>query len=606
MPERITAPRMSRAMNASHQSSARMRRGRVLFLNEMVGRFYSDVKTASGGETIQASPINLLHTAITTIVPNLVFNNPKLKIRTDILEYREYASVLELATNKLIKKINFRMALRKAVIDSIFAAGFIKTGLATSSQVISIDGMDFNLGEPFAERVDPDDMLLDPNARDWDEQNFIGNRFTVNKVDAIDMGLDADAITRATSRFDTPGRTLEASRLSRRKKHELFERVDLAEVWVPSEQRVYTMIWQPGQTVQDFVGVRDYAGPEQGPYHMLGYTFVPDNILPVPPASIWYDLHILGNRIARKIARQAERGKRVILYDGDSVEDADAIMNAVDGETLRVNSVEGVKELNYGGSTEDSYTYMEWIKRQFSEQAGSLDQLAGTRAEAPTLGQSEILQANASVRLSDLQNQVHDFVASVSNDLMFFLHTDPLIELPLVRREKGIEEQVLYTPEMRRGEFLDYAVETEAFSMVRQDPSVRIRRMMEFFSAVIPSLVQAAQLLGPAFRLNEALESAASEMGLEDADAWVDVQLFKDMFMTQFLAQLDQGKAGQFTGQAGSSGITLGPGAATGGRPGQPVPTQQGPTGGTSLAAETNSERQLSSGETQAARGPFQ
>ena len=589
----FTPQKLSRVLDANFNGMSRMRTARVRFLNQMVGRFYAKVQ-AGFSEELKAAPVNLLHTATTTVVPNLVFNNPQIKMRTDILEYRDYSEVLALGVNRAIREMEFRMTLRKCVMDSIFAAGFLKMGLAASERIITIDGVDVNIGQPFAERVDPDDMILDMNARDWDEQSFIANRFTVSKEDAIRQGIDADLITRSSSRFDNPKGLREASALTGAQSGRdsmLFEKVDMVDMWIPSEQKVFTMVWRPGTTATQFTRIADHAGTEKGPYHMLGYTFVPDNILPVPPASIWFDLHILANRIARKIARQADKMRRVLIYGGEAVNDAEAIRDSMDGEAIRVNDVDGVKSIDYGGTTEDAYVYMDWIKRQFSEQAGSLDQLSGQSAGAETLGQSEILQANANVRLEDLQNQVSNFVGKAATDIAFFLHTDPLIELPLIRRTQGVDEQVMYTPEMRKGTFLQYMATVVPFSMTRQDPNVKIRRMLEFATTAVPAAAQAAQMLGPAFKIDRYLTDVAKEIGLDEVDNWVDFQDFKAIFMAQFTAGLDQGKAAGFAGgQAG--GVNLG----------QPNPSQMGPTGGTSLNVERNSGRQEASGENQAAR----
>jgi hypothetical protein len=607
MPD-ITPVRMSRVLNAGYGAMKTARRARVMYNIQMAGRFYSEVRNsaAGGGDDIKASPINLLHAAVTTIVPNLVFNNPRIKLRTDILDYREYMSVLELAVNQRIKLMNFRKALRLCIFDSIFMAGFMKTGLALSGEIIPADGFDYELDEPFAERVDPDDMILDPIARAWDEQNLMGNRYTANSEDAIARGFDKNLIETGVDRFKTNAGP-ETSRISKRGQDGyLFDSVDLVEVFVPREQLVYTALWQPGHEMSDFLDIREWGGPKSGPYHMLGYQQIPDNILPVPPASMWFDLHLLGNKLARQIARQSERAKRLTIYDGTAELDMDHIRTAPDGDTLKVSNVEGIKELNYGGTSDDAFQSLEWVKANFSEQAGQLDQLSGQKAAAPTLGQSEILQANSSVRLADLQNQVHDFVGDVGKDLAFYIHTDPAHELHLVRRERGVERQVIFTPEQAKGEILDYATEVVPFSMARQDPNMRIRRLMEFWSAVIPSIVQSQQILGPSFKGDKALQAAAEEMGIEDADAWLDIDEFKDIFMAQFLAQLEQGNASQFkTGTSPQGTLSLGPGAETGGRPDQPLPSANGPIGGTSPGQEQNAARQDTAGSTQALGGPI-
>lgn len=603
----VSEVRMSRVLNAGYGSMKVARSARVMYNNQMAGRFYSEVKKSAGldGESIKASPINLLHNATTTMVPNLVFNTPRIKLRTDILDLREYMGVLELAVNQRIKMMNFRKALRLCIFDSIFMAGFMKTGLALSGEYLDTgNGWDVELDEPYAERVDPDDMILDPVARAWDEQNFIANRYTAIAEDALARGFNKNLIEQGVGRFKQQSGP-ETSRITKRGADGyLFDTVELVEIYVPRERLTYTALWHPGHELSEFLDVREYHGPGTGPYHMLGYQSIPDNIMPVPPASMWFDLHLLGNKLARKIARDAELAKRLTIYDGTAEQDMENIQNAAHGQTLKVQNVDGVRELNYGGITDESFTSLEWVKQQFSEQAGQLDQLSGQKAAAPTLGQSEILQANSSIRLSDLQNQVHDFVRAIASDLMFYIHTDPAHELHLVRREKGVERQVIFTPEEAKGEILDFGTEVVPFSMARQDPNMRIRRLMEFWSAVIPSIVQAQQILGPSFKGDKALQAAAEEMGIEDADAWLDMEEFNDIFMAQFLAQLEQGNAAQFkTGVSPGGSQSLGPAANTGGRPAQPLPSANGPIGGVSPTEELNSSRQDTASLGQAQRG---
>jgi hypothetical protein len=601
----LTPQSISRAINASADKFSHFRQARGRFMAAMVGRFYGK----SGGitpEDRKAAPLNLMHSAVSTLVPNLVFNNPRTKVRTNILMYRDYTDTLELATNHLIQKARLRDELRKAVMDSIFMAGFMNTGLADSGQYIQIEGMDYQVGQPFAERVDPDDMILDSMARDWDEQAFIGKRIRVPLEELQASGLyDPDALEQSwqmTSRYDGAGQEIgEAERLSGGKvsEDEFRKYIDLAEVYIPSEQRIVTLPYVKGAIHDKFIRTAEYNGPETGPYHMLGYAYVPDNLLPVAPAAVWYDLHVLGNRIARKLSRQSERLKRVLAYEPMATEDVNQIADADDGETVPVQNINAIKEVQYGGTGKEAYEWMEWVKRNFSEQAGNIDMLSGQGTNAPTATQAEMLQANTSVRLSDMQGQVYNFTAGIVRDLAFYLHTDPLIELPLVRRKDGVETQVVYTPEMRRGEWMDYNLDVEPFSMGRPDPNMAVRRRMEFATNVIPAAAQAMMLMGPGFNIGAFLKRMALDVGIEDADEWLstpEVQAWVVQRMQQTLATGNPGKAAG----AAQPGLPL-PGTA---QPNQPVPTMMGPTGGISPSTETAMAQQETSGELQAGREP--
>jgi hypothetical protein len=602
----ITPQKLSKAINVSFGKFDHARKNRGRYMAQMVGRFYGKTGSVRDKADSKASPINLLHSAITTLVPNLVYATPKVKVATNILAYRSYGDILELATNHLIDRIDLRMALRKSIYDAVFMAGFIKTGLASADQYVTLDGVTMEVGQPYAERVDPDDIILDPMARDWHEQAFIGNRFRTALSALEETGLyNMDELKKlAKWREKREASELIGAEDQDTRYNEVEEYVDLCEVYFPREQRIVTIPYQKEAVQDEFLREADYQGPDTGPYHMLGFTPVSDNILPVAPAAIWYDLHILGNRIARKLARQAERQKRVLAYDRTAAEDAEKIAEAEDGESIGVDNVDKVKEFTYGGASEDSYSWMEWVKRQFSEQAGNIDQLSGTGSNSPTATQAEMLQANTSVRLADMQNLVYGFTADVSRDLAFFLHTDPLIELPLVKRINGVETQVYYTPEMRRGEFFDFNFKIQPYSMARPDPNMSVRRKLEFATNVIPAAAQAAALLGPGFKVGPFLKQMAQEVNLDGAEEWLDDVAFQEWFMQKLQMATATGDPGKAT--ADMSGMPTGGMGATppGFNPGQPNPTAMGPNGGVSPQTETAQAQQETAGEIQGMRQP--
>jgi hypothetical protein len=614
--------KLCRAVELGFQRMQSARESRYKFLAQYVGPFYSRNKGTEGSDERKASPINLMYNAVTTLVPNLAYNDPRARVATQYMPYRAYGSVLELATNHLIQKCYLKDTLRKTITDALFFAGFVKTGLCVSGQTLNVDGKYCQIGEPFADRVDPDDMVIDPMARDWHEQQFMGNRFRIMKQELLDLGIyDNDKVQKLRSRYTSGGINKEVSSLSGDRNvlqtfnGDVTEFVDLVEVYLPKEQLIVTLPFGPGFGDGDVLRVVEYEGPERGPFHMLGFAYVPDNVLPVPPASIWYYLQILGNRIARKIGRQAERMKTVLAYDGSASEDAKEIAEADDGETVRVDNIDGIKEISFGGTTENAYNYLAWVEQEFSKMAGNIDLISGTQSDENTLGQTEILQNNGQVRLQDMQNLTYQFTGELVHDLGFFIHTDPLIDMMLVKRTAGVDQQVRYTPEMREGDFLDYTFTIQPYSMARTDPEKKVRRIMEFISTGIPAIAQAYQLLGPMLNIENIVNLVAREVGIEEADEIINSQVLQQTIQMQ-LMQLQtngiaaDGKAGAFALNGGivpappppmmpQPGMQQ-PGA--GAQIGQPNPMQMGPSGGTSPDQESNSMYQDRSAAIQAQR----
>ncbi len=596
----LTPQRLSKLIDNSLAKTKQQRQFRVKALTQIVGRFYRNGYKA-GDEVSKASPINLMYTAYTTLIPNLVFGDPKAKIGIDILAYRDYANQLSAGVNHVSKKQNLRGTMRLVVADAILMAGYVKTGLAIGTSMIQLEGVDFNLTEPFAERVSPDDMILDSMARSWDEQAIVGNKYRADVDKLLEEGFgDADKLNKLADDLQYNAGNERAEDITRQSKNtdEPRRYVELAEIWIPAEQRVVTVPYKAGSTMTDFIADIEYGGPPKGQYHQLGLVDVPDNVLPGAPAGIWFDLHMMGNRIARKLARQAERNKRVLAYEDDAEEDVNAIADGNDGETVRVQNLDKIKEVEYGGAPDKSYEWMAWVKQNFGEQAGNIEQLSGQGSDAGTLGQAEMIQANTSVRLGDMQGIVYDFVGQVLGDVGYYLHTDPLIELPLVRRIEGVETQDYLTPDTRVGEWYQYNVTTEPYSLARPDPNMAVRRKLEFATNVIPAAVNAAMQLGPGFKLGPYLTTMAREVGIEDADEWLNTAEMAAFIQQKMLASLMTGDPGKAGGKASAPA----PAVTLPFNPAQPNPAAMGPTGGVSPSTEKSMAAQEAAGDIQSTR----
>ena len=122
MTQKTPIQRLCRAVELGFQKMQVARDARYKFLAQYVGPFYSKSKGSANSDERKASPINLMWNGVTTLVPNLVYNDPRVKVRTEVMAYRPYAGTLELATNHLIRKIKLRHTLRKVITDALFAA----------------------------------------------------------------------------------------------------------------------------------------------------------------------------------------------------------------------------------------------------------------------------------------------------------------------------------------------------------------------------------------------------------------------------------------------------------------------------------------------------
>jgi hypothetical protein len=580
--------KLSKACFIASQRMESARKARVRFLMQYAGRFFGHKKDGSD-EDRKASPVNMIWEGITTYVPNLVFSDPAVKVRTQNLLYRPYSDKLELATNHAIRdQLKLGRTLRKVVTDSLVLAGYLKTGIYDAGQSITIAGEQQKLGTIYADRVDPDDMIIDPMARDWDEMCLVGNRYRVPRDTITQLGFPESLVKQMTSRYDSQARNTDAASISDGKDipgmyREVMEFVDLMDIFLPGDGVLITLPWTPdGSWTDNYLNVVEYDGPESGPYHQLGYQFAGDSVLPIAPVGIWYDLHTLMSRAVRKVARQAERGKKVLAYEGSAANDATEIANADDGEAVRVDNIDAMKEVEFGGASDRGLEYVSWLRGWFNEMAGNVDALAGNGDGAESATASQNMNSNQQVRLADSQRLVYNFTADVCKDVAYYIHTDPLIELPLIQRVNGRDQQVVYSPDDRMGEWFDYNISVKPYSMQRMDPQEKVRRTMEFATSVIPAAAQAYQTLGPAFKIQEFIVRIAQEIGIEDLDEIIDVPMLQNL-IAQSLQQIPPPPKVLASMQGGGMQGPM--------QPNQPNPAQMGPAGATG-GQETRQQQQ--------------
>lgn len=601
---KINARTISRLVNYAFEKFEHNVKARAKILRQVVGMRYVKQRIMDADDK-KFSPINLMHNGVYTLVTNLVIDNPETEITCDLLQYQHMADGLEIAGERLYAKINLASTFGLSIMDaSMMGIGVVKTGIASTDQWIEGEDEDINVGQPYAQRVDPDDLILDPMARHWDEMTVVGHKMrcpvslllqagVVNKSKAQELPRSYTQNERATT---DSAEGLIGDRVEMQVSRDVEDYVDLVEVFLPRERLTICLPYRKGALQTEFLKVDEYEGPERGPYHKLGFCPVPNNVLDCAPATLWMDTHLLANRIGRKITRQAERNKKVLAYTDNAAEDADSIASADDGQTVRVNNLEELKEIALGGATDESYKWFAFITDQFNEQTGN----AGTPStqqqsgEQPTARQVAGQNANKAVILKSMNNAVIGFAQEICSDLIYYLYMDPLIEHASTKETTTIDhygvprritEQVLFDPGEERGEWFHYHVKVAPYSMQRSDPQTDVRNIMEVFTNVIPAMAQVQQQLGPGFVFDEALKIVCQKLGINDAGRFFKQQAFEEW--QKFLMQLKMGKPssnaeGEMVIPEPPTPESLGLPGLGGGRPGQPVPGAMGPTGGKS------------------------
>ena len=499
------------------------RRARAMFVKAYVGQYYTKEYGITGDQ-----PINLLFSAIRSIVPTIVSRNPRNKVVTDHLSFTEYAELQSLALDKIAYRVKLKEILRSWVVSAMFGLGIVQTGIAAEGNCVLIDNQLIDPGDIFVSLVDLDDFVIDPLCKSIVESSFLGNVTSIPRQYLLDYDMyDHDLVVKLPSATVLQGNQRATAELSRERggvfdMKDVQDIVNVVQLWIPEADALVT-IPDPREIVFDkYIGLTDYYGPKTGPYRFLSFTPpVESNPMPIAPVSQYYDLHMAANRTIVKILDQSENQKDILLYQPSHADTAQDILDARNNEAVASDDPKSATTVSFGGQNKGNEQMLAQLQVWFNYMSGNPDQVAGISSEAETATQANILQSNAAVSIEDARDLLYEGTAGISHDCAWYLMNDPLLDMVLARRVPGREtEQVSLTAEQRLGDVEDYVYKIVAKSMSHIDPNVIAKRTMEFMTNVVPAVANTGIMLlqlGVPFNVQRALTLAAEESGLSEA-----------------------------------------------------------------------------------------
>ena len=573
----LAAQTLQKAAEAGFKRLRNFRAARLMFIKAYCGQYYNRDFGTLGQE-----PLNLAFTAIRALVPNLVTRNPKNIVGSDYLMYRSYGKLMALALDYLSKKQNLPEILQQGLVDAIFTMGIFKVGLMTSDSLVYFGDEGVDPGQLLIDTVDFDNFTFDPDAKKIEKASFIGEKIRVDRDEILESGLyDNGVIEKLPSSTDgeldqSKGvHSLSDSRSNLRTTNKLHDYIDLLELWLPGPDVIVTLPFK-SSTNGKFIREETFNGPDDGPYVKLSLTPpVPDNPIPVQLAGVWHDLHTIGNRIAKKALDQAEAQKDILGYQGQNADDAQEIVDAKNLAAIRMDDPNSARMFSVGGQNPQNVQMTAQILAWFDQFSGNTSMLAGTRMETNVATVANILSQGAATGITYMKDQVYAATQKIMRKCAWYLHTDPLIKMPLIQRRTipaeydispeeirmispaQVEEtQVFLTPEMRSGDFLDFAFDIEHDSMSPINWQLRLQQLDILAIKVIPAAVQAAQIsaqMGTPFSFSRFIIRYAKIMNID----WID-EIFQDPeLINQMAIVARMGPQPQNTGmQQGGGAVT--------------------------------------------------
>lgn len=457
-----------------------------------------------GKQAVDDRPINMLQLSVESLLQQLSSRAPQALCFTHRPELQSSAIELELALNLALKKMKFEQEHRLWVLSAIFLVGIMEVGLDIVDSP-EIDGEILPITEVFCEAIMFDDFIFDTTATKWDRRqvSFWGHKYRVSLAEAKkNKNFDKEAREQLKPIEKVDSNKDGMSKISKGDGNDnsdpFTEMCEIWQIFVPEENEVVTFSVDGGDKPLKTV---EWKGPKHGPYHMVGFNPVLNNIIPLSPVANWIALDDLENKLYTKLGEQASRQKTIGITDLQGVTDGQTIIKTSDGDVIAVGNPNAFKEASFGGVNQQTLGFALNVKSMADFVMGNLSAQMGLGASANTLGQEQLIKQAASIRIGSMQGVLLSATEAILADIAFYLHHHPTQEFDLTRevpgtdiklpikwprRDNGFGDEV----DVRSGEYEEYAISIEPYSMTEVSPGQRAQLLQSIWRQDILPAIQ--------------------------------------------------------------------------------------------------------------------
>lgn len=468
------------------------------------------LKRTSGSEWYpeganEDTPINQMSQAEKVLVQHLAGGEPQALVIPEHPELTATAYDQMMALNKLSQRLSMRKKLRRLIRDAIYGIGICRIGMTAGQEVpireiapeLDEEGT-LALGQMVLEVVSLEAWVHDTSADTLDESEFLGHAYWVDEADlkAYLPGVNKEDLQDDEKRqVDEHGSAM-AGAISRGEegpgREDYDKRYWLWDLWLPRENAlVTTQVNGTGEIAH----VREWNSRPGGPYLYLYYDEVPDQAI---PKSIMADLALVHdslNSTFRKLIDATAGQKTILGYKPGHEDDAERIRDAGSRAIVQMRDPNSVQEFNFNGPDGGLMAMLMNERELASIIGGNTDALGGFSSQAPTLGQEEIVQGQASGKVAAMEIETVEFVRELFEAARWYLYHE---QIEPVRFDKQIPGTDIRIPgqfgaleaEQTPGDYDAFALKIEPYSMVYRSPDQRLQTIMQLWQGVIMPLLQ--------------------------------------------------------------------------------------------------------------------
>jgi hypothetical protein len=408
--------------------------------------------------------VNLAFATKNVIAPSVAINNPKFTVNARKPESAATAIITEQVLNYLWRAHKYQVEFRLAVDDSLtIGHGWIKCGYSAKKPKMieyideAVDGTEECEGvddrdetvpgnvetevntfgdedRPFAERVSPFDIFVDPDARHPREMKWIAQRTRRPLADVVvDKRYNAAQRARVNTKMSEK-RIDDETRAIDGEPRDFRTDVTYVDVWEFYDIRKGTVSTFCAESEEGFlIDPQPMPYPFGHPFVMLRNYEVPDQFYPMGDLEQIEQLQYELNATRTQQMNHRKRFQRKYLVEESAMDDefVNALRDDTDNVAVPVNAEElGLKlgdivaPMPQMGVAPDLYSMSDVISNDIDRVSGVSDYMRGAQAEIRrTATEAAMIQDAMNARAADKLSQIEGTLAEIGMRLVKLMQT---------------------------------------------------------------------------------------------------------------------------------------------------------------------------------------
>jgi hypothetical protein len=523
MADSLSTKEIERLRNASQENyrlAAPLRKLRAETLKIYAG---TDFPGLDGDD--YADLVNLMRDSAQAKIYSMAANRPRALVLSHDPSLKAWAKKIGRTLDAYSKRIRLERPLQRCALEAFFGLGIAKVAMIESPHVEAGAAPFARRGKPSVVDCSIDHLCWDLEATDFDLCSFIADRYRVRLSEVVENDkFPASVRAELKERGSEPimaaqtqdwAESISTSNLTETARFEDW--IYLADFYIPSRRCIYTFVVDDEFRI---IGDKelahfDWEGKSTGPYSFLSFGRVPGNTKPSSPAQNLRKQHEFINTIYRKTEDEVEDSKIVFTTPSGSEDDAMRIRDAVNLQIVSVNSNQALTPHQFGGPNQASFGVLVHLLDMYGKRSGNLDQKLGLGPSADTAKQEGMIAAASGASEAADNAEFLGFVREIMVELAGVLWRDATTHLPMTLQIPGAGVSVIddWFPSSvdgsRRGEFEDYEIDIEPYSLAYKPPSQRAEELRMLWNESMPVWqMMAEQGVQPDFGEYYALQSA--------------------------------------------------------------------------------------------------